>query len=75
MLKAAEIAKTSSCHGEHREIASRAIYRKLDVTTRRGAVDRARELNLLWSWVDWEILPHGRLLGSGRRPSSRGRPG
>ncbi len=33
--------------GEHRQSHLRSIYHTLDVTTRRAAVERARELNLL----------------------------
>jgi len=47
MLKAAEIAKDLFVTVNTVKSHQRAIYRKLDATTRRGAVDRARELNLL----------------------------
>jgi len=47
MLKAAEIAKVLFVTVNTIKSHQRAIYRKLDTTTRRGAVDRARELNLL----------------------------
>jgi LuxR family maltose regulon positive regulatory protein len=47
MLKAAEIAKDLFVTVNTVKSHQRAIYRKLDVTTRRGAVDRAHELNLL----------------------------
>jgi LuxR family maltose regulon positive regulatory protein len=47
MLKAAEIAKVLFVTVNTVKSHQRAIYRKLDATTRRGAVDRARELNLL----------------------------
>jgi len=47
MLKAAEIAKDLFVTVNTVKSHQRAIYRKLDVTTRRAAVDRARDLNLL----------------------------
>jgi LuxR family maltose regulon positive regulatory protein len=47
MLKAAEIAKDLYVTINTVKSHQRAIYRKFDVTTRRAAVDRARELNLL----------------------------
>jgi LuxR family maltose regulon positive regulatory protein len=47
MLKAAEIAKDLFVTVNTVKSHTRAIYRKLDVTTRRGAVERARELNLM----------------------------
>jgi len=47
MLKAAEIAKDLFVTVNTVKSHQRAIYRKFDVTTRRAAVDRARDLNLL----------------------------
>jgi LuxR family maltose regulon positive regulatory protein len=47
MLKAAEIAKDLFVTVNTVKSHQRAIYRKLDVTTRRAAVERARDLNLL----------------------------
>ena len=47
MLKAAEIAKDLFVTVNTVKSHLRAIYRKLDVATRRTAVERARELNLL----------------------------
>ena len=47
MLKASEIADDLFVTVNTVKSHLRAIYRKLDVTTRRAAVDRARELDLL----------------------------
>jgi LuxR family maltose regulon positive regulatory protein len=47
MLKAAEIAKDLFVTVNTVKSHQRAIYRKLDVTTRRAAVERARDLSLL----------------------------
>jgi LuxR family maltose regulon positive regulatory protein len=47
MLKAGEIATDLFVTINTVKSHLRAIYRKLDVTTRRAAVDRARELNIL----------------------------
>jgi LuxR family maltose regulon positive regulatory protein len=47
MLKAGEIAQDLFVTVNTVKSHLRAIYRKLDVTTRRAAVDRARELNML----------------------------
>lgn len=47
MLKAAEIAKDLFVTINTVKSHQRAIYRKLDVTTRRAAVERARDLNLM----------------------------
>lgn len=47
MFKAAEIAKDLFVTVNTVKSHQRAIYRKLDVSTRRAAVDRARELHLI----------------------------
>lgn len=47
MLKAADIAKDLYVTVNTVKSHLRSIYRKLDVTTRREAVERARALNLL----------------------------
>lgn len=47
MLKAGEIARDLFVTVNTVKSHQRAIYRKLDVTTRRAAVERARDLNLL----------------------------
>jgi LuxR family maltose regulon positive regulatory protein len=47
MLKAGEIGKDLYLSVNTVKSHMRAIYRKLDATNRRAAVERARELNLL----------------------------
>jgi LuxR family maltose regulon positive regulatory protein len=51
MFKSAEIAADLFVSVNTVKSQQQSIYRKLGVTTRRGAVDRARALNLLVCWT------------------------